>query len=255
MERNKIEHLLKNLKNKKVLKPNGILSGHAVGEPFDKLVTKELKKFYSNKIYRQYEFLNDLFLKNPKHISYSERQSLFSSPSVLYLLSRGKEATIKWEIEKQFEEKQNDTADVIYVNDNKYELIDVKTRNTSKKAMPPNIISAYKLAILCSLMIDNNEFDTINMNYLEIDWETDGNYLVCTEAHWGELFKEKPSNLYINWAAALQIQFNIYELQQDYNKNLKSWCYDYIAEFVECAKARSNYMILNYVKPFEKYLK
>lgn len=67
-----------------------------------------------------------------------------------FLLSRGKAATENWSIENLFEEKQNDTADILLVKDQFYELLDVKTRNISKSAQAPNIISAYKLAQTCA---------------------------------------------------------------------------------------------------------
>jgi type II restriction enzyme len=248
--------LLKTLVNTKIPKPqSGTLSGHAAGEPFDKHVYSILKTMYKKNIYRQFEFLNDLYLRNPKHLTYEQRMTLLDSPTALFLLSRGKDAVTKWEVENQFEEKQNDTADIIYVDKNKYELIDVKTRNISKTAMPPNIISAYKLAKLCALMIDNKEYDTIGINYIEVDWELKGNYLVCKNAHYADLFRENPSRLYINWAAALQLQFHVASLTQSFNKNKNVWCHEYIKTFVIQAKARAQKMLEKYVKPFEKYLK
>lgn len=248
--------LKKSLVGAKVQKPvSGTLSGHAAGEPFDKFVYAELKKQFPNKTFRQYEYLNDLYLKNPKHISFDERKGLLNSPSVLFLLSRGKDATTKWEVDNQFDEKQNDTADILVVDKNYYDIIDVKTRNTSKKAQQPNIISAYKLAQMCAVMLDNKEFDKMSINYIEIDWLLDGNHLVCKDAHWGQLFKEKPENLYINWAAAMQIQFHVSDLEQDYKKNLENWAKDYLRHFVGQARNRAKTMISKFVEPFEKYLK
>jgi len=52
-----------------------------------------------------------------------------------------------------FDEKQNDTADILVVKDDFYEIIDIKTRNISKSAQPPNIISAFKLAQVCAKML------------------------------------------------------------------------------------------------------
>lgn len=151
----------KSLIGSKVPKPlSGTLSGHAAGEPFDKLVYAQIKKQFPGKTYRQYEYLNDLYLKHPQKISLIDRRNLFNSPTVLFLLSRGKDATSKWEVDNQFEEKQNDTADILVVDKKRYEIIDVKTRNISKRAQQPNIISAYKLAQVCAIMLDNKEFDT-----------------------------------------------------------------------------------------------
>lgn len=133
---------------------SGTLSGHAAGEPFDKHVYSLIKKDFPKSTYRQYEFLNDLYLNNPKAIGYDERKKLLKSPTLMFLLSRGKNATDNWSAENPFEEKQNDTADILVVKKAFYEIIDIKTRNLSKNAQPPNIISAYKLALLCANMIE-----------------------------------------------------------------------------------------------------
>ena len=240
----------------KIRKPvSGTLSGHAAGEPFDKLVYSEIKKQFPEKTYRQFEYLNDLYSKNPTKISLADKQNLFDSPTAMFLLSRGKDATTKWEVDNRFEEKQNDTADVIVVDNNYYEIIDVKTRNVSKSAQPPNIISAYKLAQMCALMLDNKEFKTLGINYIEIEWRLVDDNLVCENVHTGNLFNEKPSNLYINWAAAMQIQFHVSYLKQDYPYGTEAWARDYLYHFVSEAKRRAKTMVTKFVKPFEKYLK
>ncbi|HLV47268.1 MAG TPA: HincII family type II restriction endonuclease [Flavobacterium sp.] len=247
--------LLNKIIGASVPKPiSGTLSGHAAGEPFDKHVYSELKKVFPNKTFRQYEYLNDLFSKNPTVITYEERLSLFNSPTVMFLLSRGKSATTKWDIENPFEEKQNDTADILVVDNDFYEIIDIKTRNISKKAQPPNIISAYKLAQTCARMIDNCEFDNFTIQYFGIDWELEENKLVCKKAHAVNLFKANPNSLYINWAAAMQIQFNVEDLDQNFEGNMEQWAREYLKHFTVQATQRAEDMIEKFVKPFEKYL-
>ncbi len=237
----------------KVPKPvSGTLSGHAAGEPFDKFVYGEIKKQFPTKTYRQYEYLNALFLKNSNKLTLSERQNLFNSPTVLFLLSRGKDATTKWEIDNQFEEKQNDTADVLVVDKNYYEIIDVKTRNISKKAQQPNIISSYKLAQMCVIMLDNREFNTLGINYIEIDWELEDNYLVSKGVYYGDLFKENPINLYINWASGMQIQFHVSELKQDYIENIEKWAKDYLHYFKKELKKERQIRLENSYKKFNE---
>ena len=248
--------LIKKVKGSSVPKPlSGTLSGHAAGEPFDKHVYNEIKKQLPKNTFRQYEYLNDLYSKNAKNISFEARQALFNSPTVLFLLSRGKNATDKWSIENPFDEKQNDTADILVVKDNFYEIIDIKTRNLSKSAQPPNIISAYKLAQVCAKMLDNKEFDSFTINYFEVDWELEKDKLICKDAHFVNLFKCSPDNLYINWAAAMQLQFQVCDLDQEFISNMEDWAKAYLKHFVTQAKKRSNDMITKFVKPFEKYIK
>lgn len=249
------KQLIKNIKGTYVQKPlSGTLSGHSAGEPFDKHVYSEIKKKLPHNTFRQYEYLNDLYSKNAEIIGVKARQELFDSPSVLFLLSRGKEATKKWSLENPFDEKQDDTADILVVKDGFYEVIDIKTRNLSKTAQAPNIISAFKLAQLCAIMLDNNEFDTLSINYFEVDWLLEEDKLVCKDAHFVNLFKSIPENLYINWAAAMQIQFHVCNLDQDFKDTIEEWAKTYLKHFVAQVYRRSEYMIEKYAKPFEKYI-
>ena len=198
--------------------------------------------------------MNDLYSKNAEIIGFEARQALFNSPTVLFLLSRGKNATDKWSIEQPFDEKQNDTADILVVKKDFYEIIDIKTRNLSKSAQPPNIISAYKLAQVCAKMIDNQEFDNFTINYFEVDWVLENDFLVCKDAHFVNLFQCNPSNLYINWAAAMQLQFHVCDLDQTFTGTMEDWAKAYLKHFVTQAKRRANDMITKFVQPFEKYI-
>lgn len=251
--------LLESMKGETVPRPNkatgGTLSGHAAGEPFEKKVFEHLKTSYPNNIFKQYDYLNDLYLRNPHVISVEDRYTLLDSPTVLFLLSRGDKATREWSPQNIFEEKQNDTADIIYHNDGYYDIIDVKTRNRNKNAQAPNIISAYKLAKTCANMIDNEEYDKIGIKYVEIDWEEEPHEtLRCTDAHFGDLFLANPNSLYINWAAAMQIQFHVCDLDQSWEKTRESWAREYIRVFVESAERRCDRMRNEYITPFLKYI-
>lgn len=247
--------LKKDIIGKSVKKPTGgTLSGHAAGEPFDKLASILIKKQYPDCTYRQYEYLNYLFSKNKDATTLEARNNLFESPTILFLLDRGKSAVEQWRNDKLFEEKQNDTADILVTKNKKFELIDIKTRNLGKIAQAPNIISAFKLAQTCAKMIDNNDFDLFDINYFQIEWKLDGNELVCLNATSAELFKSSPQKLYINWAAAMQIQFHIDELDQSFENSRETWAREYLKHFTEQARKRSEIMITKFVKPFEKYI-
>ncbi|MDD3038528.1 HincII family type II restriction endonuclease [Bacteroides sp.] len=232
---------------------SGTLSGHAAGEPFDKHVYSALKDKYPGYTFRRYEYLNELFSMNPMIQRYVNRMNLLKSPTVSFLLSRGKSATDKWSRTNQFEEKQNDTADILVVKNDYYNLLDIKTRNMSKSSQPPNIISAYKLAQLCKKMIENGEYDNFSIDYFEIDWILESNFLKCTDAHHACLFKSDPEKLYINWAAAMQIQFHVCNVDQSFGGTRMDWANAYLEHFVYQAKKRADDMIEKFVKPFSKY--
>lgn len=241
------DDIVKELKGKTVERPNksnnGTLSGHAAGEPFEKFVYHILKQKYPNFIYKQHEFLNDLYLRNPKYISLKDRQSLFDSPVALFLLNRSDKATASWNPANIFEEKQDDTADILWHNGNYYfDIIDIKTRNIAKIAMPPNIISAYKLAKTCALMLDNNDYSSVDIHYIEIDWKEDGENLKCVDAHWKNLFLSNPQNLYINWAEEMQIQFHVENLDQSFDLGNEIWAKEYLHCFVNSAKRQCKKM-------------
>ena len=233
---------------------SGTLSGHAAGEPFDKAVYSKLQEQYPGIVFRQYEYLNFLYRRHLNAVGVEAKNKLFDSPTVIFLLSRGKDATNRWSVSSPFEEKQNDTADILAVQDNFFNIIDVKTRNLDKKAQPPNIISSYKLAQLCATMLDNEDFNSFTIDYFEVDWRLAGNDLVCESAHHANLFRIDPSTLYINWAAAMQVQFHVDECDQSFAGQGCQWAKEYLRHFVKQAKERAQYMIDQFVTPFLKYV-
>lgn len=239
---------------------SGTMSGHAAGEPFDKHVQAELLAKYPNNTFRQYDYLNTLFLKFPTAVTYENRANLLSSEVARLLLLRGKSAIENWSSSDIFEEKQNDTADILLVDDiptNRFSIIDVKTTSISKNGQPPNIISAEKLANACSLMIENNDYETIDINYVGINWSLElvnqKEMLVCKEAFVKNLFKAPPQELYINWVAAQQIQFKVDTLKQNFLESKEEWCKQYLKHFVISCKQYTDKK-LQKIKPFEKYL-
>lgn len=258
MHRIDFDRLVADIKNKTVERPNkatsGTLSGHAAGEPFEKCVYHMLKDKYPDCVFKQYEYLNDIYLRNPKHITVEQKYALMESPTALFLLSRGDRATREWSPENIFEEKQNDTADILYYENGFYDIIDLKTRNKGKAAMAPNIISAYKLAKMCALMIDNEEYNNIDIDYIEIDWVENGGNLLAIDAHHGDLFRANPETLYINWAAAMQIQFHVCELDQSWAGTREEWARHYLRTFVHSAEARCQKMRDTYIIPFLQYI-
>ncbi len=250
---------LATLKGRIVPRPNaashGTLSGHAAGEPFEKLIYDLLKQSDPTRIYKQFEYLNALYQLYPTAISPQDRFALFNSPIALFLLSRSETATAAWTPENIFQEKQNDTADFLAHENGFFELVDVKTRNRIKHAQPPNIISSYKLAQMCALMFDNQRFDDIDLNYIEVEWEEQANNtLICTQAYHAYLFKVPPEKLYINWAAAMQIQFYVHSIEQTFNESRELWAKRYLYAFTQSAQSRCQTMYEKYVTPFQKYL-
>lgn len=252
------KQLVADMKGRTVERPNkadsGTLSGHAAGEPFEKCVYHYLKELYPDNIFKQYEYLNKLYLENPDKVTAEQRFALLKSPTVRLLLARGADATKGWSKTKMFEEKQNETADILYHEPGFYDIIDVKTRNTGKKAMAPNIISAAKVAEMCALMLKNGEYDNISIDYIEVDWVEEEDVLKCVGAHHADLFKANPAQIYINWAAAMQIQFHVCDLDQSWKRSKEEWAREYLKVFVKSAEHRCDRMRENYITPYKGYI-
>lgn len=234
-------------------KNKGTLSGHAAGDPFSVLLYNKLKQSYPDNVFKQHEYLNNLFLCNPN--TKTDRSSLVQSPTARFLLTDQKESTIeKWTPEKPLAERQNDTADMLYSKNSYINIIDAKTTRADKKAQAPNIISAYKVARMCSIMLSESDFDSVDIHYVNMKWVEDGDSLKCINSCYRSLFKIPPSELYINWAAAMQIQIHVEEMNQGFTGTKEEWAKQYLQYFTESAAKRISYMKENFITPFQKHL-
>jgi type II restriction enzyme len=233
---------------------SGQTSGHAAGEPFDVLVFEEIRCQYPGQTFRQYEYLNKLFEENLSATTIDGRNQLISPEAIKLLLARGNSATRSWSVESKFDEKQNDTADIIVDKDEFLNLLDVKTYDEEKKGQAPNIISAYKIASMCKEMIESNNYSSHDFTYIQVDWKKEGDSLEATSLWISELFKSDPEELYINWAAAMQIQFHVSALGQDYRGDIREWCLGFIRTFVSSAQGRVTTMEEKFVEPFQALL-
>ncbi len=109
-------------------------------------------------------------------------------------------------------------------------------------------------AKMCANMLDNEDFESFSLNYIEIEWFERNEFLECSDAYYANLFKATPKSLYINWAAALQIQFFVSSLDQSFGGTRKIWCREYLRNFVESASRRCEKMKRDYITPFLGYL-
>ena len=49
--------------------------------------------------------------------------------------------------------------------------MDVKSKSIEKKGQPPNIISFYKLADCCKIMIESEDFDSFDFFYIGVEFK------------------------------------------------------------------------------------
>lgn len=246
--------LTQTLKGKMINKPSGQLSGHSVGTPIENTVYDEFRLIHKENSYKQYEFLNAMFSSKISKNLAQDTQKVFENKPACFLLLRGESAMKKFSLDNPFTEKQNDTADIIYFNGDTVVFIDVKSKNLNKTAQPPNIISGYKLAKLCDIMLNEENFESVRIFYIVISWNTTENHIKFKDISTIDLFKCQPSDLYINFTAGTQIQVDFTKMTTNYALDTRAWCLDYIRHYVSMAKQRIEYFREEYIKPFEKWL-
>ena len=218
-------------------------SGWEAQEMVAQWLKKSLNAGKESRVVCYHDFLSDMLRKYPKYISREDKLRLLDSPSAFYMLSSDLI-------------DDDETADILYYEKGFYNIIDVKTRNLGKRAQSPNIISSYKVAQMCAYMIENQEYDSIGIDYVGVDWHEDKAHgkLVCDDAQHVDLFRTTPSELYINWGAGLQIQFHPDRVGQEWNGDIEQWARTYLRHFVDSAQRRCDTMRAKFVEPFLKYL-
>ena len=237
-----------------VLRPNkkGELSGHAAGEPFSDLTYSVLEEM-GHHVQKQHNYLN--LLMEESYVSDKTYRLLkVHVQSLAEVLWKGR-INKKWTHDQQFDYKQGDFADMLILDsDLNMNIIDVKTTNLSKKSQPPNIISALRLANICRSMLNHNEFGKFTITYIGIGWVDEGEYLVCKEVNIIDLFKIQPTSLYINFTAALQIQFKLDSVDQTFYGSKKQWCLEYIRHFIISHEERTKNFYKTNILPFVEVL-
>ena len=243
-----------NLIGSSVVRPNkkGELSGHAAGEPFSDL-TFDILEDLGHHVQKQHIYLNNLCMS--KNLSSkNERLSSVHVQSLAEVLWTGR-INNKWGHDNQFDYKQGDFADMLILDtEMNMNIIDVKTTNLGKKAQPPNIMSALRLAKICRSMLSLEEFDRFSITYVGIGWRDYGETLVCEDVNIIDLFKIQPSSLYINFTAALQIQFKLDTVNQAFTDTKKQWCVEYLQHFIFSHEERTKSFYRDNILPFVEVL-
>lgn len=237
-----LESGLQGLNGHSVPKPAGTLAGHAAGLPFEKLVHEKLLNIFPSRSFRHYEFLNSV-LKSLDKNDVEERFQAFGPDSLQGLLCRGKSTMAAWSPSNLFEEKQNDTAESIVCQDPSFDssksrllLVDVKTYNSARHGQPPNIISAGKLSEALASALEEGQV-RFDIAYVGVSWVIEEETLKASDITVVSLFKMDPQ-LYINWAAAEQIQFHPHLATQNYVGSREEWAREFLKHFVSSLERR-----------------
>lgn len=216
------------------LKSNRETSGHTVATPLEEEVYDALSKAYPGLTFKQHEAVN-------KYLSQAAAQGrvshgfVFGNEAVDYLVNPGKKALSRWP-EEIVPGRQSDTADIVLFSDpslfdgSSVFLIDVKSHDLGKNSQPPNIMSARKLAKLAEICLSKNIDPNFSMYYVDLGYRKKDAGVVVEDVRMVDMMKIPPLDynnkgkpMYINWAAALQVQFRPSEVSQDFELSQKEW--------------------------------
>lgn len=216
------------------LKSNRETSGHTVATPLEEEVYDALSKAYPGLAFKQHEAVN-------KYLSQAAAQGrvshgfVFGNEAVDYLVNPGKKALSSWP-EEIVPGRQSDTADIVLFSDPSLFdglsvfLIDVKSHDLGKNSQPPNIMSARKLAKVAEICLSKNIDPNFSLYYIDLGYRKKDAGVVVEDVRMVDMMKIPPLDynnkgkpMYINWAAALQVQFRPSEVSQDFELSQKEW--------------------------------
>jgi hypothetical protein len=221
-------------------RPRGVLSGHAGGLDFEGPVDSAIARLLPGRSMRQFAALNHVLARSaaqaadPANFRVPADYS-FGPSDLHYLISRGKAPTRAWRPDAQFIEQQQDTAETIIfsstarnLNRGVTTLVDVKSQKLEEaKSRPPNIISQKKIADVAEIVLRNNLTPSFDILYAAVGFRATGEpgngTLVCEKTRTISLLDVPTSYLKINWTAGHQIQFDPWEVPQDYAGTTVDW--------------------------------
>lgn len=216
------------------LKPNQETSGHRIATPLEEEVYEALSKAYPGLTFKQHEALNDYLLQTVAQGRVPDG-FVFGNEAVDSLVNPGKKALSHWP-EKIVLGRQSDTADIVLFSDSalfdgsSVFLIDVKSHDFGKNSQPPNIMSARKLAKVAEICLSKNIDPNFSLYYIDLGYRKKDAGVVVEDVRMVDMMKIPPLDyngkgkpLYINWSAAIQVQFRPSEVSQDFQLSQKDW--------------------------------
>lgn len=216
------------------LKPNQETSGHRIATPLEEEVYDALSKTYPGLAFKQHEAVNE-YLSETVVQGRVPDGFVFGNEAVDSLVNPGKKALSNWP-EELVPGKQSDTADIVLFSDSalfdgsSVFLIDVKSHDLGKSDQPPNIMSARKLAKVAEICLSKNIDPNFSLYYMDLGYRKKDAGVVVEDVRMVDMMKIPPLDyngkgkpLYINWSAAIQVQFRPSEVSQDFELSQKDW--------------------------------
>lgn len=216
------------------LKLNQETSGHRIATPLEEEVYDALSKTYSGLAFKQHEAVNEYLSQAATRDKVSD-DFIFGNEAIDYLVNPGNKALSHWP-EKIVPGRQSDTADIVLFSDSalfdgsSVFLIDVKSHDFGKNSQPPNIMSARKLAKVAEICLSKNIDPNFSLYYIDLGYRKEDAGVVVEDVRMVDMMKIPPLDyngkgkpLYINWSAAIQVQFRPSEVSQDFELSQKDW--------------------------------
>lgn len=216
------------------LKLNQETSGHRIATPLEEEVYDALSKTYPGLAFKQHEAVNEYLSQAVTRDKVSD-DFIFGNEAIDYLVNPGNKALSHWP-EKIVPGRQSDTADIVLFSDSalfdgsSVFLIDVKSHDFGKNSQPPNIMSARKLAKVAEICLSKNIDPNFSLYYIDLGYRKKDAGVVVEDVRMVDMMKIPPLDyngkgkpLYINWSAAIQVQFRPSEVSQDFELSQKDW--------------------------------
>lgn len=216
------------------LKLNQETSGHRIATPLEEEVYDALSKTYPGLAFKQHEAVNEYLSQAVTRDKVSD-DFIFGNEAIDYLVNPGNKALSHWP-EELVPGKQSDTADIVLFSDSSLFdgsaafLIDVKSHDLGKSDQPPNIMSARKLAKVAEICLSKNIDPNFSLYYIDLGYRKKDAGVVVEDVRMVDMMKIPPLDyngkgkpLYINWSAAIQVQFRPSEVSQDFELSQKDW--------------------------------
>ena len=189
------------------------------------VVSDYLKKNGLVKAFSYNGFIDDLFHKDRYYLQKKDLKSLVDCCTALYVV-----------LNDMF--FNNSEHCIVAYRRNYYDFLILQAFNESTH-LPFNI-SAFKLARMCSIMLNNEEYDTVGIDYLG-------------ERH-VNLFQITPSVFQIRSTSYLTIEQPFALCDQTWNGSTKEWAKAYLNHYVTQLSKCDNESFDTYIAPFLKYI-
>lgn len=231
------------------LKPNQETSGHRIATPLEEEVYDALSKTYPGLAFKQHEAVNEYLSQTVTRDKVSD-DFIFGNEAIDYLVNPGKKALSNWS-EKIVPGRQSDTADIVLFSDSalfdgsSVFLIDVKSHDFGKNSQPPNIMSARKLAKVAEICLSKNIDPNFSLYYIDLGYRKKDAGVLVEDVRMVDMMKIPPLDyngkgkpLYINWSAAIQVQFMPSEVSQDFELSQKDWLAIFMKNYISQKRDR-----------------